>query len=80
MTAQTKRSIYFFGVCGSKEGRVGDNIQKLAQALVCRGHQVVLIIDAQRNSLEDQAGNPAIYTFPSKIPTKLRDILFLEEI
>jgi glycosyltransferase involved in cell wall biosynthesis len=77
MITQAKGFTYFIGVSGSREGRIGDNIQKLAQVLASREHQVILVIDRQQSDLESQVANPAIYTFPSVIPTKARDLFFL---
>ena len=53
------------------------HFRALAEELVRRGHRVVLLVDGQQLALEDKEANPAIYTWPSRRPTKVRDALFL---
>jgi glycosyltransferase involved in cell wall biosynthesis len=52
----------------------------LAQELVQRGHQVILLIDKQKYDLVNQNANPALLTWPSKRPTHLRDAFFLHKV
>ena len=50
---------------------VSVHFRALAQELVRRGHRVVLLIDHCEYALENHAGNPAVYTWPSPQPTKI---------
>lgn len=70
---------YFIGTT------LGDNpvphqFVALAEELVSRGHRVVILAPHCRTDLENHSGNPAIYTWPSPRPTKLRDALFLQRL
>ena len=48
----------------------------LARELATRGHRVVLIAPLQRVDLVNPDSNPAIETWPSRRPTRLRDARF----
>lgn len=70
----------FFLSGTSRESANKALINALAQELVSRGHQVVIIVDGQREDLVETSGNPAVYTWPSSRPTKMRDGLFLAKL
>lgn len=74
---QNQESVFFIGLSYREKGVVADHFRELAQALVRRGHRVVFIIDQQRHDLENHSANPAFYTFPSMVPSKLVDLVFL---
>ena len=78
--AEGQSSVYFIGMNWRDGGVVSDYLRQLAHTLVKNGHQVVLIVDKQRHDLEDHRANPAIYTWPSPYPWKLRDALFLWDL
>src|SRR5208283_4754773 len=56
------------------------HFRRLAQELAGRGHSVVLLVDGQRTDVEDHAANPAVFSWPSKRPTHLRDARFLRDL
>lgn len=64
----------------SRESANKEILKALADELVERGHQVIIIVDGQKENLVDTASNPAVYTWPSKRPTKLCDGLFLVKL
>lgn len=59
---------------------VSTHFRALAGGLVKRGHQVVFLVDKHNYDVEDHDGNPAVYTWPSPRPTRLRDAIFLRSI
>jgi glycosyltransferase involved in cell wall biosynthesis len=67
----------FFIGTSWKGGPSAVHFRVLARKLIERGHRVVLFVDGQRHDVEDHTGNPAVYTWPSPRPTKLRDARFL---
>jgi glycosyltransferase involved in cell wall biosynthesis len=67
----------FFIATSWGEKAVPRYFRELANELVERGHQVLLLVDRQRYDVEDHRGNPAVYTWPSKRPTRPEDALFL---
>ena len=54
--------------------------KSLADELVKRGYQVIILIPGQKKDKVIETGNPLVYTWPSKRPTKLQDALFLRQI
>ncbi len=56
---------------------VSQHFRALAEALAARGHRVVLLTPHRQVEAEKPEGNPAIYTWPSERPTRLRDARFL---
>lgn len=48
----------------------------IADELVKRGHQVILLVPGQVSEKVIDIGNPLVFTWPSKRPTKLRDAIF----
>jgi glycosyltransferase involved in cell wall biosynthesis len=56
---------------------VSEQMRGLGSELARRGHQVLIVVDQRRIEGERQSGNPLVYTWPSKRPTRLRDALFL---
>lgn len=52
----------------------------LARELVNRSYKVVLLVGRNKKNLESKNSNPAIYTWPSIRPTKLRDAFFLSKM
>ena len=59
------------------ENPVSVHCETLARELIGRGHRCVLLTPHRRVDLENHAGNPAVYTWPSERPTKWRDARFL---
>jgi glycosyltransferase involved in cell wall biosynthesis len=53
------------------------HFRALAQELVHRGHQVVVLVDGQRRDVARHNDNPLVYTWPSRRPNSMRDLLFL---
>lgn len=53
------------------------HFKALADTLVERGHNVVMLVDGNKCEAEDHEGNPAVYTWPSRRPVKLADARFL---
>jgi glycosyltransferase involved in cell wall biosynthesis len=70
----------FFIGTSWKGGPSAVHFRVLARKLVERGHRVVLFVDGQRHDVADHTGNPAVYTWPSPRPTKLRDARFLAQM
>ena len=75
--ANPEKPVYFIGISWRDKGAVSDHFGALAQTLADRGNRVVLIVDQQRTDLVNHESNPAIYTYPSKVPTRLEDLSFL---
>lgn len=71
------RNCYFIGVSWG-DSAVADHFKALGQGLAARGHQVVFLIDGRRTRDEDHHSNPAVYTWPSRRPTRPRDFVFLQ--
>lgn len=59
------------------DSAVSDYNQALANELVDRGYKVVIITPYRRVNKVSTNSNPAIYTWPSDRPTKLKDAIFL---
>ncbi len=70
------RNCYFIGTSWG-DAAVPQQFCALASELAHRGHRAILLVDGQRKDVEDHQGNPAVYTWPSRRPTKLRDAVFL---
>lgn len=73
------RRCYFIGTTLA-DNPVPHQFVALANDLVRRGHQVVILAPHRKVELENHNGNPAIYTWPSARPTKLRDAIFLQRL
>ena len=56
---------------------IADYYAALADELVGRGFQVVIITDGKRTQKISENTNPTVYTWPSKRPTRLADARFL---
>jgi len=67
---------YFIGV-SLGEGAIPDHFRALANELVRRGHEVVLLPWGAGAKEQARSGNPAVVPWPSKRPTKLQDAMFL---
>jgi len=65
--------------CSSGNNPVSKQFDALISELISLGYQVVRLIDGQKKELEKK-GNPGIYTWPSKRPTKLKDALFFYQL
>ncbi len=52
----------------------------LGSELADRGHRVVIIVDGKAHDEVDEAGNPSVVTWPSVVPTKWRDAMFLRSL
>jgi glycosyltransferase involved in cell wall biosynthesis len=52
----------------------------IADALVTRGYKVIVLVPGQALDKVVLTGNPLVYTWPSKRPTKLQDAIFLYRI
>ncbi len=59
---------------------VSTHFRALAEELAQRGHTVVYLVDKCNHEVENHEGNPAVYTWPSPRPTRLRDALFLRRL
>ncbi len=59
---------------------VSKYFEALAEELVTRGYKLILITDGCKQQLINPTSNPAIYTWPSKRPTKIKDAIFLARI
>ncbi|EEF63169.1 glycosyltransferase family 4 protein [Pedosphaera parvula] len=71
-----KSHCYFIGTTLA-DNPVPHHFVALANELVRRGEQVVILAPHRRLDLEDHTANPAIYTWPSERPTRIVDMLFL---
>jgi glycosyltransferase involved in cell wall biosynthesis len=71
-----KRKCFFISGTWS-DSPVSSHLRALAEQLAQRGHQVVLIVDKQKREVVNEYGNPAVYTWPSSRPTRIRDAYFL---
>lgn len=67
----------FFIASSWGEGAIPQHFLRLSQELVARGHRVILLVAHQRYDVEEPGSNPAIYTWPSRRPTKPKDAIFL---
>jgi len=70
------RNCYFIGISWN-DSAVADHFKALGRGLAERGHQVVFLISGRRTQDEDHLSNPAVYTWPSRRPTRPRDFAFL---
>jgi glycosyltransferase involved in cell wall biosynthesis len=52
----------------------------LGSELATRGHRVVIIIDGRALDEVDETGNPSVVTWPSVVPTRWRDAIFLRSL
>ncbi len=69
---------FIFSTTISRSGHsLGTFFEGLGTALVDAGHEVVLLTDGGHADMERPDGNPAILSWPSKRPTRLRDARFL---
>lgn len=59
---------------------VADYYRALANEFVHRGYKVVIITDGKRTHKVSENTNPAIFTWPSKRPTRLADARFLVKL
>src|SRR6185503_5660295 len=66
----------FIGTSWGNEA-VPQHFMALSKELVRRGHRVVLLVNRQAQDIEDHEGNPSIWTWPSKRPTRFQDARFL---
>lgn len=71
-----KKHCYFIGTTLS-DNPVPEHFVALAKELARRGHRVVLLTPHRRLDLQNPDANPAVYTWPSERPTRLRDAQFL---
>lgn len=67
----------YFIATSWNDAPVSRHFRALAERLAARGHRVVVLVDGQQHEAEDHAGNPAVYTWPSRRPVRFRDALFL---
>lgn len=72
----TKGYCFFIGTSWD-EMPVSYHFRALAKELARRGHRVITIVDHQRRDVENHAANPAVFTWPSYRPVRLRDAIFL---
>jgi glycosyltransferase involved in cell wall biosynthesis len=72
------QSCYFIAVgwWGSNSS-VRRQFKALADGLADRGHRVVLLVENGPAEAVDPHSNPAVYVWPSRRPTRLRDAQFL---
>jgi glycosyltransferase involved in cell wall biosynthesis len=74
-----KPTCFFIGTSwGEKPAKL--HYRALAEELVARGHRVVLLVNGQTSAVESHTSNPAVYSWPSKRPTKLKDAVFLSRL
>lgn len=73
------RQLHFiFSTTISSRGHsLGTFFEGLAVALVEAGHRVILLTDGGHADMERPQANPAVLSWPSKRPTKMRDVRFL---
>lgn len=62
-----------------KGAAIPTHFKALADTLVQRGHQVVILISGSK-VLQTQDTNPEVYVWPSKRPTHIADALFLSKL
>ncbi len=79
ISTDTQPRCYFMSLTWS-DSPVSTHTRALASELVRRGHKVVLLVDQQNREVEDHEANPAVYSWPSRRPTKLKDVLFLRRL
>ncbi len=77
--SSTKSRCYFIATSWGDRA-VPRHFLALSKELANRGHQVVALIDGQRQVVSNAKGNPAFYTWPSERPVKLRDARFLHRL
>jgi len=59
---------------------VPSHFKALGDELVRRGHQVIILVGGRATDLEKQSGNPLVFTWPSRRPTKIKDALFARRL
>jgi len=70
---------FFIGV-GLDESAVSIHFKALANELVRRGHQVVLLPWGKGSQQQARNGNPSLNPWPSARPTHLADAIFLRQL
>jgi glycosyltransferase involved in cell wall biosynthesis len=60
-----------------QDSPVSQQFRALGAELVARGYQVTLLIDRSNRGVENHTAKPAVFTWPSFRPTRLRDAWFL---
>lgn len=80
MSAEANTRRCFFLSTTWSDSPVSKHFRALADGLAKRGHQVVLLVDQQNFEVADHDSNPAVYVWPSRRPTKLRDAWFLRRL
>jgi glycosyltransferase involved in cell wall biosynthesis len=77
---KSPQSFCYFIATSWNNQAVPQHFQALAQELVHRGHRVVIFVDGNRKDVENHYTNPAVYTWPSRRPTRWRDFWFLSKM
>ena len=70
---------FFIGTSWS-DRPISPYFRALADALVKKGHQVVILVFGENRVAEDHRANPAIYNWPSRRPVKVQDAFFLRNL
>jgi glycosyltransferase involved in cell wall biosynthesis len=79
--AETPLKRHCYMLAGSwSESPVSTHFRALADELAARGHTVVFLVDRCNHEVENHTGNPAVYTWPSFRPTRVRDAWFLRRL
>ena len=74
-----KPSCYFIGTSWH-DAAVPAYFKALGAELARRGHRVVFLTGNEYKDEQDHTGNPALYTWPSRRPTKVKDAIFLARL
>ncbi|MGE0128177.1 MAG: glycosyltransferase family 4 protein [Blastocatellales bacterium] len=73
--------VFVIGSSSWKDGAaVPSHFKALADELVRRGHQVIILVAGHAMEAEERNGNPLIFNWPSRRPTKMRDAIFAHRL
>ncbi len=69
--------VFVIATSSWKDGTaVPSHFKALGDELVSRGHKVIILVGGRAKDLEEQSGNPLVFTWPSRRPTKIKDAIF----
>ena len=73
--------VFVIATSSWKDGAaVPSHFKAIGDELVRRGHRVIILISGRVTDLEVWSGNPLVFTWPSKRPTKIKDALFAHKL
>lgn len=73
--------VFVIATSSWKDGTaVPSHFKALADELVRRGHQVIILVAGRTMEAEKRSGNPLVFNWPSRRPTKIKDAIFAHRL